>query len=363
MPSTRSFYTRINPGTPPILDYDSQDNDIEMGMDDNEEQVITPAPAADKDNVMKHDIVSNVKKDRIIIAIDFGTTFSSVAYAVLPKKEPPENIDLDSVRCIGNYPGYESVPGVQDNRHDVPTELWYDDGSLDTYRQEIPDSSEEQTPDDENYEYSSSDDEISDHESSHFSENDGLEPSADSSLHGTHTTPSTIYWGYEVQQRLNMTNIHKDEARPLTRIKLNLDQKTETETLRTELRTLLNSLTKKKILRNGNDIYAHYLTRLLQHTKEQLLLEGELKQDMLFQFVLCVPAKWPMRGCRIMQLALEKAVIDTGISEGADRSVHDMFMISEPEAAAECILTEARSEIFVSSTYPFHQTPLTSELA
>jgi hypothetical protein len=96
------------------------------------------------------------------------------------------------------------------------------------------------------------------------------------------------------------------------------------------------------------DAYTHYLTHLLEHTQQQLLISNELHSDMPIQFVLCVPAKWPMSGCRTMQLAFEQAVNKVGLGERAERSIYNMFMISEPEAAAECILAEARSEVFVS---------------
>ncbi|KAF2181387.1 Hsp70 family protein-like protein [Zopfia rhizophila CBS 207.26] len=300
---------------------------------------------------MERDPVSIVKEDRIVIAIDFGTTFSSVAYTVLPKDVPPEKINIRSVKCIGNYPGYEPPPGVPDVRQDVPTELWYDDGRLWTRRDRPTNrADDDQHPDGENEESSSSDDDLSESEQSQFEDDGGLEANAATQHRNARTIPATQYWGFGVQQKLSMTDIPRDEARPLTRFKLNLDRKKETDDVRTDLRTILKALSKKKIIKSDTDIYAHYLTHLLKHTKEQLLLSNELYQDMLVQFVLCVPAKWPMNACRIMQTALEEAVKEAGLSEQANRSVHNMFMISEPEAAAECILAEARSELYRDET-------------
>jgi hypothetical protein len=48
-----------------------------------------------------------------------------------------------------------------------------------------------------------------------------------------------------------------------------------------------------------------------------------------------------------MQTALEEAVSDIGLSRNASNDVCNLFLISEPEAAAECILAEASSEIYV----------------
>ncbi|KAF2707547.1 Hsp70 family protein-like protein [Pleomassaria siparia CBS 279.74] len=300
----------------------------------------------EESDVMEHDPVSNVKEDRIIIAIDFGTTFSSVAYTVLPKGLSPEKVNVSRVKCIGNYPGYEPPPGIPDVRQDVPTELWYDD-RRDRF---INGADDDQHPDSENEESSSSDDYVSEGEQSQFEDDGGSEANAATQHRSTRTIPTTQYWGFGVQQRLSMTDIPRNEARPLARFKLNLDRKEETQDIRADLRTILKALCRKKIIKRDTDIYAHYLTHLLRHTKEQLLFSNEIHRDMLTQFVLCVPAKWPMNACRIMQTALEEAVKESGLGEQANCSVHSMFMISEPEAAAECILAETRSELYCDET-------------
>jgi Flp pilus assembly CpaE family ATPase len=137
-------------------------------------------------------------------------------------------------------------------------------------------------------------------------------------------------------------NASRDEAQPLTRIKLNLVSESETDHIRNELRSTLTALRKRGIIDKDTDIYRHYLMHLLNHTKEQLISSNELQQDMLIEFVLCVPAKWPVTACRIMQTALEEAVKDVGLSKNA-------------EAAAECILAEAGRELYVS--FPDHQRP------
>lgn len=366
-------YGHIDPGPLPAYEEGTEDADSEMllngvgeGNEDMERDDVQEEQGHDMEakersepaevregRPMQFDLVSRMDEHRIIIAIDFGTTFSSVAYAVLPAGTSPDQIDLRHVRCIGNYPGYEPVPGALDFRHDVPTELWYDDGSIERNRMRtLHDDDDAHLSDDEQSETSSSDDEPTELDSIHFEEDaiaSGQPPSV-------RTTPATQFWGYGVQQRLNNINIHRDDARPLTRFKLNLEHKKETEEkqktkdLRTDMRVILKTLIKKKIIRNETDIYTDYLTHLLRHTKTQLLLSNDLRPNMLFQFVLCVPAKWPTSGCRTMQSALEKAVTAIEMGEHANQGVHDIFMISEPEAAAECILAEANSGIFVGLT-------------
>jgi hypothetical protein len=368
-----STFSHIDPG--PLLAYDdeSEDSDFDMfqnGQQEQDEYMERDNTEEERGNDMKgeersypedvseeepmqYDLVSQMSEHRMIIAIDFGTTFSSVAYSVLPAGTSPDQVSLHHVRCIGRYPGYEPVPGVPlDYRYDVPTELWYDDGSVERLRLRTlhhDDDAYQQHDEQSDSESSSCDDDLTQLVTTPLEEDETPSSQAAS----THTAPATQFWGYEVQQRLNSIDIHTDDARPLTRFKLNLEQKKETEDmektkdLKTEMRGALKDLIKKKIIRHESDVYTDYLTHLLRHTKTQLLLSNDLRPNMVFQFVLCVPAKWPTSGCRIMQTALEKAVTAAELDEHADQGAHDIFMISEPEAAAECILAETNSGILV----------------
>jgi hypothetical protein len=336
MPSRLAYdgiCSHIDPGPLPDFEEEAQDVDMDTPMEDGDLWVrdagvglsngdlgleereqgtdigrLEENTEVEGERAMDHDPVSNVHRERIIISIDFGTTFSSVAYVVLPAGDSPEDIDLRRVRCVDNYPGYEPVPGVIDNRHDVPTELWYDDGSVERERQhhhllQGNDDDEQQSNDEDDASSTSSDGETTEIDESHF-EDDGA---AGTQQPTACLARATQYWGYQVQHRLNTTNVHRDQARPLTRFKLNLEhkkateEKQETQDLRTDMRGILKNLIKKRIISNETDIYTDYLTHLLKHTKTQLELYDDLRPGMLFQFVLCVPAKWPMNGCRIMQ--------------------------------------------------------------
>jgi len=372
--SLTTTYGHIDPGPEPEVEENAQNTDVEMtdrgdqdpdpdAMTDRDPDTATEKTLEDRgngpnqDDMADYDPINNVREDRLIIAIDFGTTFSSVAYTVIPKGVSAEEVDLRSVECVGNYPGYDPPPGVLDYRQDVPTELWYDDdgGASGQLRTHVNGAYNHAQSEDnsETEESSSSEDDATEDEHPRFGNDSGLEEHATTPHKSPRTMPSTQYWGYQVQQKLNMANIPRDEARPLTRFKLLLDQKRETDDVRTDIRMILRALTKKRIIKTDTDIYTHFLTHLLKHTKEQLIVSRRLRPDMVIQFVLCVPAKWPVRGCRTMQTALEEAIIAADFTGSAGSSVQNIFMISEPEAAAECILTEARSELFVSKICSF----------
>jgi len=338
-PSTRSsavMYGHIDLGSESFFKNKDQDPDIEMTIEEDDHTVTD-----------EHDM----NHGGIVIAIDFGTTFTSVAYTVVPRGVLPEDVDITQVKCIGNYPGYEPPPGRQDFREDVPTELWYDHGHTGVGGQRSlntsTDGCQSLVSDDE---VSSSDDYESEDEESplQFDDSNGVDHLTQTQARATALSTAKQYWGYEVQQKLNVMNAPQDKARPLTRIKLNLVPKSETDHIRDEIRSTLTALRQQGLINKDTDIYRDYLTHLLNHTKEQLLSSNDLQQDMLIEFVLCVPAKWPVAACQVMQTALEEAVKNVGITRSAENDVCNLFMISEPEAAAECILAEAERELYVS---------------
>jgi hypothetical protein len=330
-----------------------QDLDVEVTIE--KDDLITT-----DEHEMDDGRISNVQKDRMIIAIDFGTTFTSVAYTVIPIGVLPEKVDISHVKCIGNYPGYEPPPGKQDFREDVSTELWYDHGRTGSGGQRSGNISnhgyQSSVCDDEVS--SSDDDESGDQESRlQFDDINGVKHLAKTQTRATALSAAKQqYWGYEVQQKLSVMNAPQDEAQPLTRIKLNLVSNSKTNHIRNEIQSTLTALRKQGIINKDTDIYRHYLTHLLDHTKEQLLSSNDLQQDMPIEFVLCVPAKWPITACRVMQTALEEAVKDVSLSKNAKDDVCNLFIISEQEAAAECILAEAGSKLYVS--FSNHQRPI-----
>ena len=337
-PSTRSSavgYGHIDLGSQFFFEKVDQDLDVEMTIEED-----------DPITTNEHE----VDYGRMVIAIDFGTTFTSVAYTVIPRGVLPEDMDLRQVKCIGNYPGYEPPPGKQDFREDVPTELWYDHGHTEHGGQRPVKTSNDgcQSLVNDDGVSSSEDDESENEESRLFDDSNGVENLTETQTRTTALSTVKQYWGYEVQQKLNVMGTPRDEARPLTRIKLNLVSESNTDHIRGDLRSTLAELRKQGIIAKDTDIYRHYLTHLLNHTKEQLLSSNDLQQDMFIEFVLCVPAKWPVAACRVMQTALEEAVKDVGFTKSAEDDVCNLFMISEPEAAAECILAEARTKLYVS---------------
>jgi hypothetical protein len=342
------MYGHIDPGPEIFFEETHESSDVEMTTEANEGDM-------NGDDENYYDPVSNAGVERLIVAIDFGTTFSSVAYARLSIGMSPEDVDLDHhVSCIGKFKGFE-VPaqGLLEPPQAVPSILWYDDGQTKSWRNVLSnrDNYDAQRFDDEDdRDDSSSDDDDSEDQGSHshFDDRNEIRQSATERFKASAGTLEDQRWGFDVQRHLSHLELPREEAQPLTKFKLNLVAGAETDDVRTELRPILASLKKKGLIDYDTDIYKHFFSHLLRHTKEQLQQSDQLHEYTVLQFVLCVPAEWPGSACQIMQTALEEAVKDVGLSHNAMNDVCNLFMISEPEAAAECILAEAGSEVYVS---------------
>src|SRR6266511_5170073 len=62
-------------------------------------------------------------RKRFIVAIDFGTTFSSVSYIALGESSQVRHIDPDQIETIDGYP--DAPHESYESRKEVPTESWY----------------------------------------------------------------------------------------------------------------------------------------------------------------------------------------------------------------------------------------------
>jgi hypothetical protein len=56
------------------------------------------------------------------------------------------------------------------------------------------------------------------------------------------------------------------------------------------------------------------------------------------EFVLCVPPIWTLKASRIMQANIKRAIHESGFGSVENDSVNNLFIVSEPEAAAAHVL-------------------------
>jgi hypothetical protein len=316
-------FTRFDPG--PILDGSNTNEHDEMELDDN--------------------------PDILRIAIDFGTTFSSVAYARTP--ESGYFTTPMDIACIARYPGDRPLPMVTqawEPRQDVPTELWYRETFFDD-------------PGHHNEPSLTQDEDQSDHES--LPESDTSSALSVSLFEGEQTPEDVsktsdsdqernldlVAWGFEVQNQLATEDVHQDCDRRIARFKLLLDQPRDKgqkiEQIKMDTMARLKKLRKLKLIESNTDVVTHFLEKLFFHIKEELQQVDRLDPAVKVEFVLCVPAEWPSKACRIMQDSMAKAARRSNLGLLKDGSLDNLFIVSEPEAAAACIMAERGNDIFV----------------
>lgn len=192
--------------------------------------------------------------DRLIVGVDFGTTYSGVAAVY---SATPEDVDI-----IKTWPGGNGITSDK-----VPTEIAYDI------------------------------------------------PAKDNASGATNcTTPRAIKWGFQF----------KPEESRLRCIKLFLDRNQKLPHFVSPLDTAAQL---RKYERTVMDAVSDYLTQIYKHTMDTLTRRyGETFMSMTkVQFVLTVPAVWSDSAKNATLQAAERAGLG---------NIHDLKLISEPEAAA-----------------------------
>lgn len=279
--------------------------------------------------------------DRLIIAVDFGTTFSSVAYAKIKAYEHPATLGLRDIKCISGYPDdpLDTLSSGAGPRLDVPTELWYE---VPPPRQRGRFPKPPASPEPE---------EIGPDESSTSSDSDSDDEVSSSVIPTTELGQKQrehVYWGFSVREHLQRMDIPEYGTNKISRFKLYLNKVDATEDVSQEVGQTLRKLKSQKMISQEADVFVDYLKRLLEHTKTELIQLGEYAEDIPIEFVLCVPAVWPSKACRTMQAALTAAVKESALGRTISGSLDGLFIMSEPEAAATCVLAEGRNDIHVS---------------
>lgn len=259
---------------------------------------------------------------RLIIAVDFGTTYSAVSYVDVPQGCPSDSVDSRSIRSIGNYPenynyGYNDPMGME-----VPTEVMYplDRHFRDHFNLDNPEE--------------------------HLENGDGVEvpvlvPDEDGDISMLSDVSEEFRWGYRVHEVWNRPSTHSNTTnQPLSRFKLLLDTSERTESVRQELRQTINTLKRRNVIQGHLHVIADFLTYLLEHTRSQLRRQG-FDDSYEKEMILCVPAIWTQKACRDMQACLAVAMKRASFTKVGlqNKSVDNLFIVSEPEAAAAYMLS------------------------
>ncbi|GAM33782.1 hypothetical protein TCE0_013f00935 [Talaromyces pinophilus] len=283
-----------------------------------------------------------------IVAVDFGTTFSSVSVYC---QRDGIDIDASQINSISNYPGVTSI--ISQGPTEVPTQSWYpkkgqsfrqpvdteinvgekddlddstdvveDETMVDTYPQNGDDDSNNQAIDQEDPM------EIDNDEEDFKDEGDEV--------------IDRYYWGWAVNKFMADNDIHREQSRRIVRSKLLLDHSVHTKHIRNQLSITVKDLRARKLIRDETDIIADFLSHLLRHTKSQMEKQYDYRNECSVEFVLCVPAMWTEKACRTMQNAMTRALREAEFIEQSNHDVDNLFIVTEPEAASTHVLEKSR---------------------
>lgn len=157
-----------------------------------------------------------------------------------------------------------------------------------------------------------------------------------------------------------MGNTNRDQLCLIKHAKSNLLETAYTEQDRSILGTKLDALINKDIIRkygkinspvgprDTQDVIADFLTKVFEHTKQQLSLLHGFSDQCPVQFVLTVPTMWSTQSSRILQAAMQDSLRATEFGVESKGAIENLFIISEPEAAATYII-KASAKVLVSS--------------
>ncbi|KAG5753684.1 hypothetical protein H9Q70_003698 [Fusarium xylarioides] len=242
---------------------------------------------------------------KLVVAIDFGETNSSVSYALLPGGAHPERPYL-AVRTVRAYPYEVSMQRGNSMSLEVPTLMRYPNDwvfrPLDELRSEPPGT---------------------------------IRPRNDQ-----------VQWGFQVQHHMTKIMSHSDKTHSLLYGFKNLMNQSENhETQNPHLVETLRRLSKNgpysKVISLHEMVLLviiDYLTNLLSHAKTEITGSTIITST---ELVICVPVIWRQMALRDMQTCVAiaaKRVNFPGVDFGYD-CVTRVFMITEPEAAATWLLS------------------------
>jgi len=278
-------------------------------------------------------------ESKFVVATDFGTTFSSVAFTKrdLGNTEP---------QVIFNYPCDPMTNGKPSL--EVPTESWYPD--IANYRDFVDETImtpldeedggnilDDDDDSDELLPYMRNEEHIDVQEDWHLGQDPDMPIRETVEYTENGKEPSNFLWGYETQDvetqaMMRFPGVNRNQFKRIARSKLMLDDSEKTQKVRDTLRPILKQLKSRKIIRKDEDVIADYLSRLFLHTKVELLKKGFSDSDSV-EHVLCVPNVWSSKACRTMQRAMETAICRSGLG-----TLDNLFIVAEPEAAATFVL-------------------------
>ncbi|PQE05216.1 Hsp70 family protein [Rutstroemia sp. NJR-2017a BBW] len=287
---------------------------------------------------------------KVVIGLDYGTTFTSVSYSIVPVKKDNARAFSKDIMSVVNWPH----DGQAGERKQLPSESWYSPTPIERNRTENDEVLEENVFDSFQGNHA-----LLGKSNLHT---DSIEDSEDSEMEDELSLD--YLWGYGVPYEMYKANSSRSQRRYVKRAKLMLVETEYTNEDRKGLRAVFNGLLKEEIIRRHGrksksepdmwdavDPISDYLVKVLEHTKDQLQSLHGFTQQSPVDFVMTVPTVWSPEASRVLQTAVKAAIYATSLGKPGGTTADNLFLISEPEAAATFLLENSDNislgEIFI----------------
>ncbi|KUJ10098.1 uncharacterized protein LY89DRAFT_675587 [Mollisia scopiformis] len=305
--------------------------------------------ANDTDDTTLPDVDEETSLKRFVVGLDYGTTFTSVSYLSHPIDDDHPQAFPSDIKVIMNWP----EDGMGGLRRQVPTEAWY--SSIPKQRPEIVDQFELLDDEEQTGPPSNSDHASASHSHSHNTSDMSMDDNLDDE------DSSRYLWGYDVPYQRFTAGTTRDELRLIARPKLMLVRSEHTREDQARLRLRLSSLIAGGLIRkfthkdtadprDVQDVITDFLVEVFNHTKQQLIELENYSQECPISFVLTVPVIWNAKASRVLQYAVEAAIRGSGFGTLHHGSVDNLFIVTEPEAAATYLLGNSH-EMLAGETF------------
>ncbi|KAJ8062988.1 hypothetical protein OCU04_008233 [Sclerotinia nivalis] len=286
--------------------------------------------------------------DKVVVGLDYGTTFTSVSYSIVPIDNGNMKGSANNIMSVINWPS----DGEDGQRKQVPTESWYSPEPIERHGDDENEIFDENLFDSFKGQHpltlcGAGGDIANDPEDSEMKD----ELSVD------------FLWGYEVPYQVYKSNSTRSQRRLVKRAKLMLVETEYTNEDRKGLRGTFTGLLKEGIIRRHGkrsktepnmwdavDPISDYLVKVLQHTKKQLKLLHGFTDQTPVDFVMTVPTVWSPEASRVLQTSVKAAIQATTFGKPWGTTADNIFLISEPEAAATFLL-ENSEDISLGETF------------
>ncbi|CAG1998333.1 unnamed protein product [Fusarium graminearum] len=268
---------------------------------------------------------------KLFVAVDFGETNSAVSYAAMPKTADPKHFPSGNVQSISRYKSFPH-DRFSPMRFEVPTKLLYPRGWVFRPLEELWDAPP----------------------GSINSNTSGVK---------TESPEPQLLWGWEVQRQISMFTFQSNlDGTLIYRFKTLMDQSENHKEHKQDLSVDLESLSMNRSCEENISVAemtmlvtVHYLTKLLDFTNCEIQKNLGLEADQIdaTEMAICVPVIWGQMAIRNMQFCMGLAARLAGFPGVTvkNKSMDNVFIVSEPEAGATWLLSAGLGDIHVGNTF------------